>query len=85
MINMRIAFVLGCLHMGGLEKVTVHIVNTLSNDYDIDLIVLRNNNEFYRVDKKVNIIEGNIHYSFLERLKRKLFRFFCKKLNLLQS
>lgn len=76
---MKIAFVVGCLHMGGLEKVTVHIVNTLSTDYEIDLIVLGSNNQFYKVDKRVNIIEGNIHYSFLEKLKRKIFRFFCKK------
>lgn len=71
---MKIAFVVGALHMGGLEKVTIHMVNALSDKYNIDLIVLNQNNNFYDINESVNIIEGNIKYCFLEKVARKVNR-----------
>lgn len=72
---MKIAFVVGSLHMGGLEKVTVHIVNALSSAYDIDLIVLNKNNNFYSINESVNVMEGYINYSFFEKVVRKFKKY----------
>ncbi len=71
---MRIAFIMGSLQMGGLEKVTVHIVNELADYYDIDLIIMGKNSGFYELDSRINVIEVNISYSIYNRVRRKIKR-----------
>lgn len=73
---MKIAFVVESLKMGGLEKVTTHIINALSDEYQIDLIVIKENTRFYQINKSINVIEGNIRYTFYEKAIRKIKRIF---------
>lgn len=69
---MKIAFVMGNLGMGGLEKVTVHIANELINYYDIDLVVMGKNNGFYELDSRIHVVEAEINYIIFNRIIRKL-------------
>lgn len=90
---MKIAFVVGNLDMGGLEKVTVYIVNELAKQYEIDLIILKKNYHFYNINNNVNVIEAKINYSFIDKIKRRLYRnivdqyqgSFFKEINYLKS
>lgn len=69
---MKVGIVVRSLTMGGLEKVTVHIANELSKQYDVDLIVLHENHNLYEINKELNLIESQITYSFLQKVKRGL-------------
>lgn len=69
---MKVGIVVRSLMMGGLEKVTVHIANELSKQYDVDLIVLHENHNLYEINKELNLIESEISYSFLQKVKRGL-------------
>lgn len=69
---MKIAVIVRSLTMGGLEKVTVHIANELAKQYDVDLIVLHENPNLYEINKELNLIESQITYSFLQKVKRGL-------------
>lgn len=71
-LQMKIAIVVRSLTMGGLEKVTVHIANELAKQYDVDLIVLHENQNLYEINKELNLIESQITYSFLQKVKRGL-------------
>lgn len=76
---MKIAFVLYQLSIGGVEKVTVKVVNELSAFYSTDLIVLGTDFKNYEVLDTVRIKEGKIKYSLISRVKRKLKRNITKK------
>lgn len=69
---MKIAIIVRSLTMGGLEKVTVHIANDLAEHYDVDLVVLHENQNLYEISDKLNLIESGITYSFLQKVKRGL-------------
>ncbi len=74
---MRIALVIGSLgNMGGLEKVSVILANELVQNYEVDLISFSNDKGYYPLDLKLNVIEKNINYTFLERAFRKI----CNKI-----
>lgn len=75
---MRIAFIMGSLQMGGIDKVTVHVANELINYCEIDLITMGKNGEFYKVDSRINIIEANISYNLYNRIVRKVKNFMKK-------
>ena len=64
---MKVGIVVRSLTMGGLEKVTVHIANELSKQYDVDLIVLHENHNLYEINKELNLIESEISYSFYKK------------------
>lgn len=61
--NMRIAFVVGSLHMEAWKDCNQCSEFTFNRIwYRFNVL---NNNNFYKIDKKVNVIEGNIQYLFL--------------------
>lgn len=76
---MKIAFVVSHLGIGGLEKVTVRVANELSGYYEIHLIVLGKDNKNYEVSDNIKVYEGQINYSFIDRIRRKLIRIYSRK------
>ena len=68
---MKIAIVVGVLNMGGLEKVTINIANELSKEHDVDMIVIKENQNYYSLATNVNVIEGHVKYNMIEKIFRR--------------
>ena len=73
---MKIAIVIGSLgNIGGLEKISVLLANQLVQNYEIDLVSFGEDKGHYSLDSKLNVIEKNIKYTFLE----KVFKTICSR------
>lgn len=73
------------LHIGGIQKSLINILNYLCNDYDIDLFLFSNKGEYYsEIPKKVNILFPNKKYFVIGMSQKELlgesFLLFLKRL-----
>lgn len=83
---MKIAIIIGSLNIGGVEKISVLLANSLAQTYKVDLISFSKDQGYYPLDLKLNVIEKNINYTPLDksliRICNKLFginRFYYSK------
>ncbi|MBT8763036.1 glycosyltransferase family 4 protein [Desulfohalobiaceae bacterium Ax17] len=54
---MKIVFIISSLGSGGAERVLTLIANYLSNKYTVTIITLSSEKPFYKIDKKIKLIQ----------------------------
>jgi len=57
---MKITFVISSLGSGGAERVLSTLANRFINKYDVSIILLSNDDSFYKLDKNISIINANL-------------------------
>lgn len=66
----KLLFVLPSLKVGGAEKVNINLMNSLVNEYEIQVFIYEDNNELIdTLDQKINIINLNLKLRKINLIK----------------